>query len=123
MGRRLRKDNNHTEIVAVLRKLGWSVVDLSTLGQGVPDLVIGDASHGAHMVEVKNRHTSYGRSGLSKRQVRWRDSWKGIVHIVRTIDDALALTRQLTGGRERGDGGPIPVTTVKSAADALERLG
>jgi hypothetical protein len=38
---RKRVDSNHAEIVAALRKAGYSVQSLASIGKGCPDLLIG----------------------------------------------------------------------------------
>jgi Holliday junction resolvase len=36
-----RIDKNHKEIVTALRKLGYSVFNTSSVGQGFPDIIVG----------------------------------------------------------------------------------
>lgn len=117
--RRNRRDCNHAEIVEAFQRLGWSVLDTAEMGRGVPDLVIGDRSHGTHMVEIKNTKTYYGRKGLSKSQKAFTERWQGAVYVVTSLDDVVALTRKLAGG-ERADGGPMRVITVESPEQASE---
>jgi Holliday junction resolvase len=52
MRRAARKDANHNLIADHLRKLGWSVLDLSRLGGGCPDMVVGRSGYCA-LVECK----------------------------------------------------------------------
>jgi Holliday junction resolvase len=78
-------DLNQAEIVDALRKVGVSVQSLASLGKGVPDLI---AAKGAQcwLIEVK------GPKGKpTPDQVKWVEAWKGDVHFVRTVDDALKL--------------------------------
>ena len=121
---RKRRDGNHNELIAAFRKLGWQVLDMSDRGGGVPDLLIGDESHGLHWVEIKNTKTRYGRRGLTQRQQNWADRWMlGRVHVVRTIDEVVALTKVLTLGKAAGDGKPPKAVTLTCAEDveALNR--
>ena len=80
-----RVDRNHAEIVSALRKCGWLVHDTSSQGHGFPDLVC--AFHGnVRLIEIK-----FARGKLTSDQVKFHQSgWP--VHIVRTLDDVLALT-------------------------------
>ena len=47
-----KKDANHKEIVDAFEALGASVLDLSDMGCGVPDLIVW-CMHGWQMVDVK----------------------------------------------------------------------
>lgn len=114
---KLRKDNNHKAVVAVLKKLRWAVMDISSQGQGMPDLLIADRTHGVHFVEIKNSHTGYGRKGLSPRQQKWAATWGGVVHVVRNIDDAIELTKKLTAGNITGDGKRPQTYKLATVAD------
>lgn len=116
--RRNKRDRNQVEIVEAFRKLGWSVLDLADVGRGMPDLVIGDKSHGTFLVEVKNPATYYGRKGLSRSQTRFAEKWGGLVHVVKTLDDVIALTRTLAGG-DSADGGGLHVRVIESVNEAV----
>ncbi len=86
-----KKDANHSEIVRAFEKLGASVLDLSALGCGVPDLLVW-CCNGWHLVDVKNPKTGYGRRGLNPRQQRWALNWKGgPVYLIKSIEDVVAL--------------------------------
>jgi hypothetical protein len=49
-----RTDANDSEIVAVLRKLGAEVVDLSQVGRGVPDKLVYYKKR-FHLIEIKHK--------------------------------------------------------------------
>ena len=83
--RAARVDSNHAEIVAALRQVGVSVQSLATIGKGCPDLVAAD-DETTWLIEVKGE-----KGKLTDDQVKWFDEWRGVVHIVRTVDDALKL--------------------------------
>lgn len=86
-----RTDANQAEIMAALRQVGASVLDLSAVGRGVPDLLVSFQGVN-YLIEVKNAGSAYGRAGLTKRQQSWADWWKGgPVHIATSIDDALRI--------------------------------
>src|SRR6185369_3097480 len=71
-----KKDANHGLIVAEFKKRDADVIDLSSMGHGVPDLVVG-FDRVWYLVDVKNPETGYGRRGLNQRQKEWADNWKG----------------------------------------------
>lgn len=86
----VKKDANHREIVAAFRKLGAGVIDLSPLGYGVPDLLVG-TKRVNYLVEIKNPTTTYGRKGGNPLQIAWANGWPSRVYIVEDMDDVLAL--------------------------------
>ena len=80
-----RVDRYHSDIVIYLRKCGWLVHDTSSQGNGFPDLVCSLRGK-IVLIEVK-----FNRSKLTSDQVKFRQAgW--VFHIVRTLDDVLALT-------------------------------
>lgn len=91
-----KRDANHREIVEAFEKMGIDVLDLADQGGGCPDLVIGCFKKN-HLVEIKNKKTSYGRRGLNKLQKEWASRWQGSpVHIVTSVDEAVALINRIT---------------------------
>ena len=80
-----KTDANQASIVAVLRAVGATVVDLSAVGKGCPDLLVGFRG-ATFLLEVKARK---GRT--TPDQDIFYAWWRGApVAIVRTADDALA---------------------------------
>lgn len=88
-----KKDANHVEIVAAMRLCGLSVLDVSTLGCGVPDLIVFIPQLAEiRLVEIKNLKTGYGRRGLNKNQRDWLKWWKGSdVIIVTSVQEVADL--------------------------------
>lgn len=81
-----RTDANQAEIVDALRKVGCSVMDLSHVGRGCPDILVSDRQQRLHLMEIK---TAKGK--LNKRQQEWHDKWQGPrPFVVRTVEEALA---------------------------------
>lgn len=81
-----RTDANQSAIIAVLRQVGATVVDLSAVGKGVPDLLVGHRGV-TYLLEVKNLK---GRNRLTPDQDVFYAWWRGApVTIVRTADEAL----------------------------------
>ncbi len=80
-----RVDANHAEIVAALRKCGCSVLDLSHVGRGCPDILVSRNSQHMCLMEIKS-----GRGKLNKRQQEWIAEWSGPkIHVVYSVQEAL----------------------------------
>lgn len=80
-----KRDGNQAEIVEALRKAGASVLDLADVGHNCPDALIGYAGR-EWLIEIK---TATGE--LTPGQVDFIRTWRGAVHVVRSIDEALAV--------------------------------
>lgn len=85
MRRAARTDANHAEIREAFRALGCSVVDLSRVGAGCPDLLVG---HGGEnwLIEVKTE-----KGELTADQIKFRDAWRGHWYVVRSVDEVVKL--------------------------------
>ena len=83
--RAAKVDANQGEIVTALRKAGVSVQSLATIGKGCPD-IIAAKSPDMWLIEIKG-----AKGKLTPDQVAWIHGWRGVVHIVRGVDDALEL--------------------------------
>ena len=91
-----KTDVNQAEIVAALRAAGVSVVDLSGVGQGCPDLLCAIPSFMA-LLEVKkplgprtDPDTHDDERDLTGVQCAWLKAWHGPkVWIVRSVREAL----------------------------------
>jgi hypothetical protein len=83
--RAARIDANQPEIVAALRGVGASVQPIHTLGQGVPDILVGWQGRN-YLLEAKQ-----GRGKLTEDEAEWHVLWRGQVAVVRSVDDALAV--------------------------------
>lgn len=110
--RKARRDANHNEIVAALKAAGCSVVDLAACGGGVPDLLVGVSSGRRNLLlEVKRpgvagKKRGKVQAGTNERQATFRDSWRGHVATVASVDEALRqvldeqLVRDILDGRD-----------------------
>ena len=88
--RAAKVDANQSAIVSQLREIGCTVQDLSRVGGGVPDLLVG--FRGVNLLmEVK---TAKGK--LNPRQVDWHGEWRGDAVVVRDFDDALRVIEGVT---------------------------
>ena len=80
-------DKNHKEIAEAFIKAGASVHDCAKSGSGFPDIAVGWRGHNL-LCEIK---TKSGR--LEDSQVKFIDTWKGQVAVIRTVAAALELLR------------------------------
>lgn len=88
--RRIAKvDTNQAEIVAAMRRVGYSVCDLSRVGGGVPDLLIAgvDRTTGRSVNLLMECKTATGN--LNALQRAWHAEWRGPLVVVRSVDEAL----------------------------------
>lgn len=82
-----RVDGNQRAIVDSLRQVGCSVLDLSPIGHGCPDLLVGHPATGRlRLLEVKNPQ---GKNRVNDLQRQWHEGWPGLVAIVRSPEEAL----------------------------------
>lgn len=91
-----RVDANQSEIVAAFERLGCSVIDLSAVGGGVPDLAV-SVFRQTVFVEVK---TPVGE--LEPSQVRFHRESKAWIEVARDMADVerivAAMRRQVHRG-------------------------
>lgn len=86
---RARVDKNHKDIVECFRKIGCSVLSLSAVGKGCPDLLISYQKQ-CYLVEVKSEHGK-----LNTWQEEWGRRWGSPVYVVKTKEDCVALLIKL----------------------------
>lgn len=80
-----KKDANQPEIVEALEKIGCSVLDLSGVGGGCPDLLVSFRGR-LLLMEVKNPKA---RGKLNERQKKWHSDWRGDVRVVNSVGEAI----------------------------------
>ena len=81
-------DANQSEIVAALRGVGASVVDLSSMGSGTPDLLAGYRGVN-YLLEVKDDNKFKSQRKLTPAQSLFHACWRGQICVVETVDEAL----------------------------------
>lgn len=101
--RRRKVDANQAEIVEALRGVGCSVVDLSAVGGGAPDLLVGRDGRN-WLIECKNPNRrkekfSGSRLATEERQAKFRSEWRGQVAVAFTPDEALRALKAEREGR------------------------
>lgn len=85
----VKLDGNHREIVDALKARGCTVLDLSRVGGGAPDLLVAWSGK-MILMEVKNPD---GRDRIDIKQATWHQRWKGPpVVVVRSVAEALEAT-------------------------------
>ena len=83
-------DDNQKAIVNVLRQIGASVQSLAATGKGCPDLLVG--YHGInYLMEIKDGDKVLSKQKLTIDQEHWHSLWRGSVHIVKSVDEALKI--------------------------------
>lgn len=82
-----KRDANHAELFAVLRK-HCAVYDVSTSGMGIPD-GLAWVNGAWHLFDVKNPKTGYGKRGLNPIQKKWLSQAQGgPIYLLYTAEDA-----------------------------------
>jgi hypothetical protein len=86
-----KADANQKPIVAALRAEGAKVVATHAVGQGFPDLVVStrDGSR-TFLLEIKDPTQPKHRHELTPAQKDFHAMWTGEIHIVFTVEQALA---------------------------------
>lgn len=91
MRRSAKVDSNQGEIVKALRMVGATVQSLAACGDGVPDLLVGFQRQ-TFLMEVKDGKKPPSARELTKDQIVWHCEWNGgILMVVNSIDEALAV--------------------------------
>jgi hypothetical protein len=83
-----RTDSNQQAIINALRAMGCSVQDLSQVGRGCPDLLIGHKSKN-YLLEVK--FCGDRAPKLTECEEKWISLWDGQIGVITSIRDALAI--------------------------------
>lgn len=89
--RAARIDANQPAIVHALRLAGCSVQHLHSVGEGCPDLLCALAGDQTFLIEIKDGAKPPSDQALTKDQVVWHARWRGKVHVVNSVDQALAV--------------------------------
>jgi hypothetical protein len=90
MRKAAKTDSNQNDVVNALRRFGASVQSLAATGKGVPDLLVGYRGIN-YLIEVKDGNKPPSARLLTEDQLRWHQNWLGLVHIVKSTDEALKI--------------------------------
>ena len=95
MRRFARTDSTQIDIVATLRLLGCSVVSLSPIGRGCPDLAVAVACK-TYLVELKDGSKSWK---LTPDQERFILMWEAEIPVLESVEDAQYFVKAVRGNR------------------------
>jgi hypothetical protein len=85
-----RVDANQKALTELWRKMGVTVLILSGVGHGSPDLLLGVDGVNV-LVELKNGKLPLSAQKLTELEQKFFDEWKGQVCIVRNETDAIGI--------------------------------
>ena len=85
-----RTDDNHAEIVAALRSLGWDVYDCSAFGNGFPDTLVRKGVR-QRFVEIKDGSKAPSRRRLTDAERAFARRFS--VWVVESVADAERFDR------------------------------
>lgn len=85
-----KRDANHKQILDAFRKAGCSILDLSRVGGGCPDVLVARNGHSL-LVEIKDGTKAPSRRKLRGNQEDFRLRWRGRICVANCIDDVLLI--------------------------------
>lgn len=85
-----RVDSNQKSLFSLWRKLGATVQDLSKVGKGCPDCIVGfrDVNY---LVEIKDGSRYPSERRLTEDEFKWHRHWAGQVCVIENTDQAREL--------------------------------
>ena len=91
-----RVDENQKQLIHTFIALGASVLNLSTVGRGCPDLLIGYRGKSV-LVEIKRD----SKASYTESQVKFMQNWRGgAISRIDSVDAAIRLIKMLDMGNE-----------------------
>lgn len=90
MRRNGRIDSNQPMIVKALRDAGASVLILSNMGHGCPDLLVGKDGRNV-LMEIKDPTRKPSERKLTDDERVFHTLWRGNVFVVETVEEALRM--------------------------------
>ena len=116
MRRAARVDANQAAIVAALRQVGCYVQDLSGVGRGCPDLLVGYRGVW-HVIEVKDGRKPPSARELTAAEFAWHEeaSRYAPVGLVESVEQALAQVGATRGAAERVAGGKSSIPPTRAS--------
>jgi hypothetical protein len=90
--RAAKVDANHGAIVRALIAHRYAVASLAGCGDGLPDLMVCGPVHPfpLFLLEVKDGSKPPSKRTLTPAQVKFHREWPGTIHVVHSIEQALA---------------------------------
>ena len=87
-------DANQKEIVSVFRKMGFSVCLLSSLGNGVPDILVGYGSEN-YLFEIKDGSKPPSKRKLTEDEENFFKTWRGHCDIIESVDETIEIIKKI----------------------------
>ena len=81
-----RVDANQKVIVEAFRKRGASVLIMSSLGKGAPDIAVGFRGE-TYFFEIKDGKKPLSAQKLTQCEIKFMQEWNGHYAIIRNIED------------------------------------
>lgn len=85
-----RTDSNQNTIVQELRKLGMTVMVISAIGNGIPDLAVGYAGQN-YFFQIKRPDGPPSKRVLTPAEEEFHAAWRGQVNVIQSTEDALKV--------------------------------
>lgn len=85
-----RRDDNQKEFIEDMEVIGATVVDLSSIGDGCGDVLVGYMFRN-FLFEIKNPEQPKSKRQLRKSQVKFSNAWKGQYRKVETSAEAMRI--------------------------------
>lgn len=80
-------DDNQSEIVKNLRKLGMTVQSLATIGKGCPDILVGYQGRN-YVFEIKDENKTPSQRKLTPDEIKWHETWRGQKAVIKNYKEA-----------------------------------
>lgn len=78
-------DSNQAQIIADLKKIGVSVLNLSRVGGGCPDILVGWQGKNI-LIEIKT-----AKGNLNDLQIEFFEQWKGQKFVCKSINEIIEI--------------------------------
>lgn len=102
--RQTKRDANHREIVEHLRSCGFSVLDLSIVGDGCPDLLVGAGGRNC-LLEIKDGSAIPSKRKLKPKEEKFAAEWRGQTAVATSAAEAIQISCDACGVRRCA---PVP---------------
>ena len=85
-----RVDANHAEIRDGLRARGYTITDLSSVGKGIPDLMVSLLPGIPYFLEIKDGAKRLSKQKLTDEQKKWSEVAWLMTSKVSSLDEAVS---------------------------------
>jgi hypothetical protein len=93
MRRAAKRDDNHADVVKALRSAGCWVLDLGSVGNGCPDLLVHGPTYPwtLRLLEIKDGKKSPSARVLTPDQIKFHGECRGLIYVVHSTAEALEV--------------------------------